>query len=213
MRDVAVADLLAERGLHGASADTARTLLEGAGLVNPRKERVAESKIAQVRDLLDARLFPVCSSPVCGAEAATLAAGRTTVHVAKPRCAVCNGSDNRLAVDRMALAMRRAGRSRLLVLGGTPATRDTLGALMRAHGLEARFVLEDDRRNEKAAAADVRWADGLMVVWGSTPIPHKTTELYRPYGPLLAPRRSITALADQVTTRLSGAAPRGASGT
>lgn len=198
-------ELLGACGLFGPSADTARRVLEEAGLVNPRKRRVAATKLPAVQGVLDARLMPACPAQACQAEALALAGDRLVVSVRKPHCGICGGSNNEHAVRRMAAAMAAAGRTRLLILGGTPNMREQLGALLKGHPVEARFVLADDRRSEKSAADDARWAD-VIAVMVSTPVAHKTTNLYARYGPVSVPQRGIAALAAAVERRVRGSA-------
>ena len=200
MRDVELGTVLAELGYEGEVTEEALAALQRAGLTRPGKVRIAARKLPEVAQVLRAAFLRVCTRTACQQAAAGLAAGRRQVAVARPFCDVCGGSDNRRAVEAMAEAMWRTGKLRLLVLGGTPAVQQELVALLPPP-CEVRFVLHDTRRTAKEAAQEGTWAD-LVVIWASTPIPHKVTGLYKGFGHLTVARRGIAALAEEVTRAL-----------
>jgi hypothetical protein len=94
-------------------------------------------------------------------------------------------------------AMRRVGYSRLLIVGGTPNIEQQFLALVDKR-CEVKFVLGDEHRNKKLALHNARQAD-VVVIWGSTPIPHKLSLLYNRFNPVVVRRRGIAALAEVVT--------------
>src|SRR4051812_10809154 len=124
MQDVAIAELLAGLGLRGADAALARAVLEDAGVTNPRKSRIAESKVAAATAVIDARIARLCRR--C---AESPSDARVVAAVDAAFCARCGGSANVRALDELAEAARRAGAMRLVVVGGSPDVRRELGRL------------------------------------------------------------------------------------
>ena len=125
-QDIPKAEMFRSLGYGGSVAFYA-DVLEAAGLSNARKERIAESKRANVARKLAEHFFRVCTRGDCANDAPGRAAGRTVVPAAtQADCEVCGGSRNRSAVDDMVLAFRDAGWERLVVVGGSPATREDL---------------------------------------------------------------------------------------
>ena len=181
----------------------ARIVLEQAGLTNPRKQAMDDAKLGRARTLLESRVIRVCS-PDCRSLAPP---GREPLLVATAeRCQVCEGSNNRRAALLLARAMHSAGASKLLVVGGTGTLHRELQSLLAPAGIDARCIDGAARTpSQKEAWADQRWAD-LVVIWASTPLPHKVSELYtrEPLGrpPLTVARRGIAALCTELRTSL-----------
>lgn len=200
MQDIDIRVLLKSLGYDGEAFELARRALEEAGLTRPGKSRIATTKVLTVKKALLDQFIRVCSRPRCRAMTTSSQAAnnhRRLVAVEHRHCEVCGGSDNRRAVHAMAQAMRRTGKMHLLVVGGTPEIRKGLQALLEPP-CEVKFVLGDGRASAKDAAQKGAWAH-LVVIWASTPIPHKVTALYKDYGPIMVARRSITALAEAVS--------------
>ena len=209
MKDVAIAEHLASLGLEAEAGAVARSLIEAVGLTRAGKQRISISKLRDIESLVSDRFVRVCHRPACRKAGVRIerAEGRMRVDVASRHCDTCSGSDNRSAVEHMAVAMRRADKRNLLVVGGTPNTREGLKALLPAD-CEARFV-PDERHTAKEAEANIRWAD-IVVTWASTQISHQVTNHYRrlssttsPPG-LMSNRRGVAALALEVTRHLRG---------
>ncbi|MEX2598714.1 MAG: hypothetical protein WD533_03560 [Dehalococcoidia bacterium] len=209
MKDQVIADFLASLGYEGTAQTAALQVLVEAGLTRRGKARIALNKKPLAEKTLGTRLYRTCTARVCQAGANDASRGRMVVSAGKEHCQVCGGSDNALAVRQMAEAMREADKTRLLVVGGTPAMAKELARLLPPP-CEARFVLKDDKRATKEAGQEAGWAD-VIVIWASTPIAHKTTELYKQYKPITVARRGISALAGEVVTSLArtGAAASG----
>jgi hypothetical protein len=193
--DVAIDDLLDQLGFGGERArGQARGVLEAAGLTNPRKQRIASTKVAAVQEALTARFVRTCARTACR-EAASRD-GREIVEVGQPRdCESCGGRENSTEIDRAITALRERELDRVVVVGGSPATHEELRRLV-ADRLELRLIPGTDRRNGAAARADLAWAD-LVVVWGGTELDHKVSKLYtdgKPAHVVTCPRRGIAAL-------------------
>lgn len=194
--DVPIDELLATLGFGAPEARRlARQVLEERGLTNPRKTRIATSKAGDVRAALEERLIPACVRDVCRADAART--GLVVVDAAAPTdCAICHGSANRAELDRAIAEMLRSGTRRLVVVGGSPGTREDLLRLIDGR-IELRLVSGTDRRTARDAKADLTWAN-LIIIWGSTELDHKVSNLYTttPTTPVvICPRRGISALA------------------
>lgn len=172
---IPIDDLLDRLGYRTADArHAARAAIEAAGLTNPRKQRIASSKLAAVRDVLAAQFVIVCARATCRARVTS--EPRTIVDAAQPAdCSICGGQQNRAAIDQAIGALAARGFRRVVVVGGSPGTHDELRGLI-GDRLELRLVAGTDRRTGRDARADLAWAD-LVVVWGGTELDHKVSKL------------------------------------
>lgn len=188
-----------------AALRMARRVLEAAGLTNPRKRAMSPEKLPRARAALEAALQLLCES--C-ARHSLRRDGRIVVETQQAFCDICAGSNNRRAVEAMVAACRRAGVSRLLIVGGTSAIHRELSALLAGARLDLRCIDGAERApNRRDALADLNWAE-FMVVWGSTPLPHSVSTAYTDQCPADLPsitirRRGIEALCTEVTYSLA----------
>ncbi len=186
-------------------------MLEEAGLTNPRKQAMVDSKVAPARELLASRLQGVCASLRCRETAPGTAAERRPVEVVPAACEVCGGSNNLAAAREMVAACGRAAISRILIVGGTRTLHAELRSLLTGSGIELRCIDgAQTTPSKKDALGDLAWAE-LMVIWASTPLPHKVSASYTDECPASLPhltvaRRGIEALCSEVTACVSGAA-------
>ena len=199
MRDMALSDILSSRGFVGESAGLALGLLCRLGLTRPGKSRIATAKIEAVDKAFGAAFLRHCKKAACLPSARET---RAAILVAAKHCEVCGGSDNRRAVEAMLAAMRQAGWTRLLVVGGSPGTRGDLERLCRDR-LELRFVTEDTSPNRKTVGPLLAWSE-ITAIWNSTEISHKATAVLRGRKILKVPRRGVAALAEAVQDRCRG---------
>src|SRR5687768_15700824 len=132
--DMPIDELLARIGLSGQTALDARGILETEGLTNPRKQRMASSKLPLARAAIDRRWQRLCHH--CRARAT---GDRVVVLVPSAACSACGGSHNARAVRDMTAACRRADVQRIVIVGGSPSTRQQLGEMVGA-ALELRLV-------------------------------------------------------------------------
>ena len=79
------------------------------------------SKLDDIAKALAAEFIRVCHKPVCAGQAT--GDDRAAVDVSPQYCDVRGGEENRRAVKGMLDVMRRTGRRKLLVAGGSPGTR------------------------------------------------------------------------------------------
>lgn len=201
--DVLIDELLADLGYRGGSARRdARAALEGAGLTNARKQRMAASKLTAVRTILDQRFVLVCARATC--REAVEASAKTLVQVERTTdCSVCGGSENKAAVDRAVAALTVNRVRRVVVVGGAPGTHRELAGLV-GDRLELRIVDGTERRTGREAKADLAWAD-LVVIWGGTELDHMVSKLYteaRARRVVTCPRRGVAALASTLIDSL-----------
>lgn len=203
---VVIADWLASIGFESDDARAhARATLEQAGLTNPRKRGMAQEKLTRARTLLDRQLRLLCAS--C-AKNMTRPDKRTVVVTSQPYCTTCAGSNNRRAAEAMIAAFRRTGVGRLLVVGGTSAIHRELQAFVAGTDIDLRCIDGTERQpNRREAQADLKWAE-VMVIWASTPLPHKVSTVYTSQCPpevisLTVRRRGIEALCLEVAERIS----------
>lgn len=189
--DVVIEAFLRELGFgsHEAIA-VARGVLEQGGLTRAGKQRMAETKLDGARELLETMLTRACNGCL------DLAAGdeREVVEVPHPDCPICGGSDNRRAVSGFVTACRERGVSKVLVVGGTAILYKNLLELVKQTGGGVSFRFVDGAeathtRNE--ATAHMQWAQ-LVLIWGSTPLPHKVSTLYTNH-PLAAKTKTVSA--------------------
>ncbi|MBX3402032.1 MAG: hypothetical protein KF699_01340 [Phycisphaeraceae bacterium] len=196
--DIAKVDLLRELG-YGGDTSLYAGALEAAGLSNPRKDRIALDKRDRVAGALRAAFVRVCSRGDCSSMAAGIGGGRAPAPAAtQADCEVCGGSRNRSAVDEMVRAFDAAGWKRLVVVGGSAATREDLLRQI-ADRLEVRLVDGTIARRRVQAEADLVWAD-RVVIWASTELNHKVSELYRGPKVITARSRGVAELAQAATT-------------
>ena len=194
MQDVPIADVLVRAGLGGANADRGFAALCGAGLTRPGKTRIAENKVAAAQDALRAAFVRACHKPTCREKAQR--DGREAIETAAEHCDGCGGEDNRAAVREMLAAMRRANRTKLLVVGGAPNSRDELKSLC-GQSCELRFLTKDDKPGRRTSDSRVAWAD-IVAIWGSTQIDHKMTQAIRGPHVITCAQRGVAALAQSV---------------
>ena len=202
-RSIEKTDLYRELG-YGPPFDRLERALEAAGLSRPDKTGIAPAKRGAVEDLLSGRFVAVCSRGDCQSEASSDGDGRAITSAAtQADCAVCGGSANARAVDRMVGAWAAAGLRRLCVVGGSPNTRTELDALI-GNRLDVRLVDGVGYRNRGQADADIAWAD-RVAIWGGTQLDHRVSELYRGPHVVQMAKRSIGELAREMARSVEGA--------
>jgi hypothetical protein len=149
----------------------ARAALEAASLTRPGKTRLSVEKLERARAALRDTFAVHCSSPECAAWARTT--GRISALADDRRhCARCGGSEN----ARAAQELSEVGLRRLVVVGGTPATREELERLLGGV-VELRLVDGTRHRPIDRAKADLEWADRVLL-WGATELHHKVSKQY-----------------------------------
>ncbi len=207
--DVPIASFLAGEGYASAWAQhQARAVLEAAGLTRPGKVAMVATKVPAAREQLVRWLVRTCDSAECQAWAAEVAEGRLVVAGTGLTCEVCAGSNNKRAAIAMARACRKANLTRLLIVGGFGPALAELQELVVGTGIELRIVDGAAGKHTRAdAAPNMAWAD-LLVVWGSSPLPHAISNAYtddrtRGLKMITVVRRGVEALCREVVRAAS----------
>ncbi len=182
---------------YGGDPEDAEWVLEAAGLSRPAKKAIHPDKLDAARQALEASFCWVCNRGDCQERAVALAAGREIVPAAdSARCQVCGGSVNQRSIDEMVEACHHRGWHRILVVGGSPNAREEVKRCL-AGRMELRLRDGTVARTLKQARADLAWGD-VVVVWGSTQLDHKVSNLYTGPKVVTLHRRSIQELATEV---------------
>lgn len=211
--DTDIDDWFASEGiLDAASRIEARVVLAAAGLTRAGKQRIANHKLERAREALWAGVTPICASTACLAAAGNPA--MPIVRTVRDRCSICSGSNTRRAGREMVEACARAGLERILLLGGSGNAHAELRALTAGTHIQWRIIDgRNDRPTKRQALPDLAWAQ-LLVVWASTELPHRVSQVYtgdRPPGlPLITvARRGVEALCQAVQDFSNGIAGSG----
>lgn len=169
--DVDLDGFLRQLGFGDDTRAAARAALEVEQLTRPGKTRLSVEKTARAEAVLRERFALHCHAPECIGFAK--ASGRTPVFAAaKQHCVRCGGSEN----ARAARELTEAGIRKLVVVGGTPATREELERLLGT-AIELRLVDGTRHRPSERAKADLEWADRVLL-WGATELHHKVSKQY-----------------------------------
>lgn len=169
--DIDIDTFLAQQGFTSATRPQARVALEAAALTRAGKTRLSVEKSERAAAALREVFALHCHTPECTSYAR--ASGRTAVQAdSKKHCHRCGGSEN----SRAAQELVEAGLHRLVVVGGTPATREELERLL-GKTIELRLVDGTRHRPIDRAKADLDWADRVLL-WGATELHHKVSKQY-----------------------------------
>ncbi len=190
---------LRSNGISGANEQAiARGVLEDAGFTRPGKVNMAVDKEARARERLESALAFHCADAVCrealSRNAHQESNPRQPLMVERDFCEICGGSADGRELRAMANSMEKAGLSRIVVVGGTKQ-KETAILRMSPETVQWRFVNDFKRVDERDAAADLKWAD-VIVIWARTPLKHRVSNLYsRAEHAVIAPTTGIGQLA------------------
>lgn len=206
-RDEDIRRFLRDAGYgHPEAMQAGLETLYAAGLTREGKQRMAEAKLSPAREALSAALILTCSAAACIEEAKGSPERRRVPAEERRHCEICEGSNNQHAVDAMVRRARERGVGRLVVIGGSPSTREQLAAALKGR-IELKAIDGTMRRTAQQAREDMAWAD-IVLIWGSTELAHRVSMLYT-RGPssrtrvVTVPRRGIGALAEAVQKTLA----------
>jgi hypothetical protein len=206
---IAIDELL--RGLGLADPDAraqARAILERHGLTGPRKVNMAVEKVPLVRALLAERAMLRCGDPGCAELGGPVLADREMIIVEPAHCTICAGSGQRRAALLLARDMVAAGRTRLLLIGGTPHQHHELAQPLAEVGVELRAGDGLKRGHSTTEAArQAAWAD-VIAIWAATPVKHKVTQVYTDAAPsravrVMVARRGLESLCADIRAALA----------
>ena len=119
----------------------------------------------------------------------------------RPAGEVCGGSDTARATQQMVMDLVASGRTRLLVIGGSPNTRRTLRDAVAGSPVEVTFV-EGDRPTGVKRAKEMAEAADVVVIWANTLLDHKVSQPFTNAAPaktFTCARRGVAALAEEVS--------------
>jgi hypothetical protein len=190
--DIEIEAFIAGLGFPQSHRAAARAALEEAALTHPGKTRISGDKLERAKAALKTVYALHCQSQECITWAHR---SGLTVLVAenKQSCHRCGGSEN----SRAARELVESGIHRLVVVGGTAATREELERLVGSQ-IELRLVDGTHHRPPERARADLAWADRVLL-WGATELHHKVSKQYSDisatkYKVVHIPRRGISQL-------------------
>ncbi len=186
---IAIAVLLGELGFVArASQRAARAHIEAAGLTNRTKVNIQRSKREAVEEVVRARIARSCGAAPC--ERVLAGSGRAVVEVESPFCEVCRGSEGERALLQMTDAMVASHRTRLLILGGSPASRTQIRESLRGRPIEIEFI-EGDRPTGDKRARELSAGADIIVIWGGTILDHKVSQPFADLGEFSAKRITV----------------------
>jgi len=178
---------------------------EGAELLlalldrNPGELLDALEARPELAERLLGRVILVCERAECqpGSPQAVV------VRVSPDRCEVCGGSDIRVAFDLLLRASRRAGVTRLVIVGGSPAYHTQLRNLARGTDLKLDLVVGHSKLGKRRARNEAE----RVVIWGATILDHGTSAAYDHLGDRLirVPHRGISRMLREVAEVLDAA--------
>jgi hypothetical protein len=127
LREVLIAEFLRDEGFDTPSAaERARSVLEAGGFTRTGKRAFVASKVEPAHAALSGRLIRVCGEACRAVDRDGPGRAREAVIVTHPSCEVCGGSNNRRAAIAAIRALERRGIRRVVVVGGSPGTREQL---------------------------------------------------------------------------------------
>lgn len=210
MKDLPISQLLKELGIaDGESQRLARQSLAEWGVIRPDRQRIAAYKRDDALLALSESFRWHCGNGDCRGQARRAipsdspADDRPPLLVEQPACSICQGSPDASALRRMAEALRAAGLSKVLVVGGSQNKRQEI-LRKSPPGIQWRLLDGTTAKPDRLFRPDREWAE-VIVLWGSTELDHRVSDHFPAKGDdrvITAARRGITALADAVTQHL-----------
>jgi|GEM_PF-812807 len=206
--DIEIAEFLRDQGFITPEAQKqARAVLERLELTQPRKQRISREKLDRARTAFKKEMLRVCDNPACTRLRRDFfhRAEHPVVVEHANLCGVCHGSNNQRAATALKAHLAAAGLTHLLIVGGSDDTRTEVDLLLDGDGLEVRQIDGTRAQTLKVAKEQMNWAD-VVVVWGSSELDHKVSNLYKapPPGHRLVTlhKRGIEAMCNEVIERV-----------
>ena len=216
MQDIAIDNMLAGFGVAPGEYQKARAILFEEGVIRRRPDRVniARSKTDGARTVLNESFLWHCNNGECRQaareefdDAGSSDADCFLLLVEQSACEMCGGSPGARSLERMGAALDNAGRSRILVVGGTERKEREIRQKSPA-GIEWRFVDGKVARDDRYYQPHRDWAQ-IIVIWQSTPLDHRVSAHFDGKGDervITVRRRGVAALAGEVVRHLSAGA-------
>lgn len=204
-----ISELLRELGYEQREHQArARAALEQAGLTRAGKRRIARAKRQRIEALLRQTLPVSCGSDHCTEALLRDMAGQEVITASRSECCHrCGGSSARRGCALLIAALARRKVRELVVVGGSPRSREQLANLL---GQAVTLTLIDGtRRRTRDQARDDRARADLVVVWATTQLEHKVSNLYTAAATpretalvIAVKRRGVGSLAEDLVVRL-----------
>ncbi len=183
----------------------AREALILAGRTREGKTGINRSKSADALSILREQLILVCNDPVCQEEAGQAFPERLPLPVMLTGdCEICGGRQNQRDFRTMIRCLVESGIHSVLVVGGSPATRDDMRRLAEVHGnkIEFRFVDGVSGRSGRRARSEITWAE-LIIIWVGE-LKHKVSGHYQGHPNSIAViSRGVAMLAQEVIRKIA----------
>jgi|CXWL01.1.fsa_nt_gi hypothetical protein len=203
--EVVIGEFLRDEGFDTpVAAGRARRVLEQSAVTRPGKHAFVETKLESARSALAVTLIRVCGEACLAVDRSGPSSAREPVVVTQPSCEVCGGSNNRRAAIEARRALARKGIRRIVVVGGSPGTREQLNRVFEGAEVEMKLIDGTSKSlTAKEAIAHEQWAQ-LVIIWGSTELRHAVSALYTKEPPphlrlITVGRRSVEALCAEIT--------------
>ncbi len=203
--EIVIEEFLRDEGFDTvAAAARGRAVLEEGGLTRPGKRAFVTGKLESARTALAHGLIKVCGDACRAVDRAGSDRARESVVVTQPACEVCGGSNNRRAAIAARRVLAKRGIQRIVVVGGSPGTREQLAREFAGADVEMKLIDGTSKSlTGKDAIAHEQWAQ-LVVIWGSTELRHAVSMLYTKEPPphlrlISVGRRSVEALCNEIT--------------
>ena len=171
------------------------------------QQDLSEEQHAELTEEIELRAVFYCDHPFCTGILADRNSPESLIPVRNAAlCRLCGGSTIRRSLQELAESCRKSGISRILVVGGSPASHKEI----RERGppdVTFRLVAGDVERNRQRVTADLRWSQ-LAVIWGGTILGHSVSAGYTGRSVQGSPfivrlnRRSVEALCSEVVSHL-----------
>lgn len=212
MPDIAIDNMLADFGVAHSEFQKARVALFEEGVIRRRPDRanIADNKTDYARSVLAESFLWHCNNGECRQaareefdDAGSSEADCFLLLVQQSACEMCGGSPGARSLERMGAALEAAGRSRILVVGGTERKERELRQ-KSPDGVEWRFVDGKVAREDRYYQPHRDWAD-IIVIWQSTPLDHRVSAHFDGKGDarvITVRRRGVAALAGEVVRHL-----------
>ncbi len=206
MTDIPIDNMLMDFGIAYNEYPNARNALFEWGVIqrSPHRANIAGSKSCLAREVLTAAFLWHCNNGDCRQAANKDADGYGDLPpllvVKQSECDICGGKPSARSLDEMSAALAAAGRSRILVVGGTERKEREIRE-KSPPCVEWRFVDGKVARDDRYYRPDRNWAE-IIVIWQSTPLDHRVSAHFDGKGDrrvITVRRRSIAALAGEIT--------------
>ena len=199
---IRIDDMLNQFGITSKNAQqTARNALFQSRIIqkNPSRLNISDHKIDRARQVLNEQFLWHCNNGDCRREAGAQNTVKPLLLVEQYGCHVCGGSPGAEALRNMTGSATDAGKSRILVVGGTEKKEREIRQKSSA-SIEWRFIDSTKARGDRYYRSDRDWAH-IIIIWQSTPVDHPVSSHFDGKGDsrvITVRRRGIGCLATEI---------------